>query len=1257
MSGQKGDTGTKATEFEPKEHSIWNSAKQIGSDSLDLATVALHSAAYSGLQQPLTAVAQIGDQLKPSLNIEAKVQFISAPRKANFGDATWHAEQIGSAVGQLLPFLLARKVVGGTVGKFLSSSGEGVEDAALALRRAPIGMSTAEAAAAGFVNGALFTPNSDNKHFLSERFISAGSGAATMATLTATSAGLGRLANTDFIKSAGLSKVLRNPISSGIISGAPAGLVSAEIGSTTSSGRLASSRELKQSMYTMSMVGFALGSVGAVGSRAKGQTNEMMSSMETSARSTVSQPAETTKTGASTSEVATQDKAATPNKPDRPDKAPTIASDKITEPARREAIQDALKISQPEQLSIDFGHWEEPATRLPERPPQPESSEKPTETNANTNRNASEPEQLSLKFPEPLTPTGEKAFEMLKALERIPKGEAAQQHAPITLKEAQALLILLDEWPDGAQYMYRRLSERSAVARSMAYDSWVESSLDKIAKDYPKILEQGLLNGHESNQRRTNDYIGLARDAETVGITTADEAGKFLALFRRSKPVNNWIGWSGNPHEKGLFKLSQWTRVDEISDDAITPIANHIAFTGEPSLDAQTDVGALLSAAEGWRVAPQLPSDLATEVAEMPLIQRVAAMGALAKTYSQMDIAKADRSKLFYGDRAKEAERLFRQNLADVDLSKTRLILKDAPRSEALPLVVEQLYGDGTMLNAQERAALTAGLSMFNKPLKILATMDIPTFKNAYEGLLEKYPHEKDNLSEVFYGWQERAAVALATVFKSNWRNWLDSQQRLDRSAFESTRMIWAEPPADSKGLGAMLLENKARSLKHLETVAFKWSDIEGKEGKSFDEVLNMALLTRYKTINDPAFAREAAQWDVKKDSYEAMERRYIASKSVPSPFPLERSWSAQGLTGRFIPRDDPRGLFVGEYTNCCQHPGGNADSSAWYGQENPQSGFFIVENANKEIIAQSWAIATDGGGLLFDNVEAKGLGPKQDAVMSIYKQAADSLLSKFNAVTLGTANSDLKLDTLPDAGDLKQSLPTNFSGYTDAGQQVLLSAREVANSGQATAESQANSETGETATLPAVAPPGVVPESIGAQDRPTVVPPNDVVQLKQSSAGSESGIRMRGALSLDKREMLKIAQERFPDGWNYLPWEPLTRGLVVEDSDGRLQGYTLFEPSERYVSDLAVRKDAKAYYGARLTTGLFKVMRDLGGDWSADLRESTSYRIVKKAGDKGRLKIISDEVTDSPMNDEPMHHVVFSIPDGKKSNEATLPE
>src|ERR1700722_6471144 len=68
----------------------------------------VRSIAYSAVQEPISGLTQIADGLL-NTNLLPKVQFIAKAEAAPFGSLDWHAQQVGSAVGMLLPFMLVGK--------------------------------------------------------------------------------------------------------------------------------------------------------------------------------------------------------------------------------------------------------------------------------------------------------------------------------------------------------------------------------------------------------------------------------------------------------------------------------------------------------------------------------------------------------------------------------------------------------------------------------------------------------------------------------------------------------------------------------------------------------------------------------------------------------------------------------------------------------------------------------------------------------------------------------------------------------------------------------------------------------------------------------------------------------------------------------------------------------------------------------------------------------------------------------------------
>ncbi|CAN5175848.1 hypothetical protein BH10CYA1_BH10CYA1_39410 [soil metagenome] len=223
----------------------------------DILGDAVHSALYTAIQEPVSGVTQIVDEVAGT-KLLPKVQFLSAPVQAQFGTADWHAQQVGSAVGMLLPFMLVGKGVRGALG----TSAEG---ASLMTTKAAFGMSIKEAGLTGFAYDAFLRP-SDTNHtgglggFLLDRGTQGAVGAGTFMTLTGSSLGLRSLGGSAIERSA-LLPLLKNPIVNGVLSGIPAGLFSAEAGSLTKTGHLASAQELGQSVYGMSVIGGGFGAV------------------------------------------------------------------------------------------------------------------------------------------------------------------------------------------------------------------------------------------------------------------------------------------------------------------------------------------------------------------------------------------------------------------------------------------------------------------------------------------------------------------------------------------------------------------------------------------------------------------------------------------------------------------------------------------------------------------------------------------------------------------------------------------------------------------------------------------------------------------------------------------------------------------------------------------------------------------------------------------------------------------------------------
>ncbi|CAN5618526.1 hypothetical protein BH10CYA1_BH10CYA1_57120 [soil metagenome] len=216
----------------------------------------VHSAAYSAIQEPINGITQIADAVLQT-KLLPKVQFVSAPEQTQFGSANWHAQQIGGAVGMLLPFLAVGKGVKGLMG--ISTASE----AGLLSQQTMIGLTVKEAALTGFTYDAVLKPSEykpgDLTSFLGSRMLNGATGAATFTALSLSGLGINGLAETKLAQQMRIGTLLKNEAVAGVLSGLPAGAVSAELHALQAGRPVPTLQDLGQSVYSFSMVGGFLG--------------------------------------------------------------------------------------------------------------------------------------------------------------------------------------------------------------------------------------------------------------------------------------------------------------------------------------------------------------------------------------------------------------------------------------------------------------------------------------------------------------------------------------------------------------------------------------------------------------------------------------------------------------------------------------------------------------------------------------------------------------------------------------------------------------------------------------------------------------------------------------------------------------------------------------------------------------------------------------------------------------------------------------
>jgi len=451
-----------------------------------------------------------------------------------------------------------------------------------------------------------------------------------------------------------------------------------------------------------------------------------------------------------------------------------------------------------------------------------------------------------------------------------------------------------------------------------------------------------------------------------------------------------------------------------------------------------TDAAAANAAHMTWYVDHTLPIELATEFSGKPIKDQLAAAAAWNLTLAERGVVREKGGILAVQDRAKvdwsdpSVREAHARNLRELQEKGRGAIVTNLGEYNALiaRYVIETVHGD-KLNKAQLEELSNAFVEEKANATRVIAAIKSTRFKEALDIV------EKTDKHGVFNG---KTALRLTVTFKGAAADWINGQAKLGRNTHDATYWLPIEEPVHLQGLDKFLFSNSTRQLPDLELTAGRWKDLSAAEkAMPFDDLVFKLRSESYPDAKSPQFAAESARWGTKQENYTKYESRFLASQEVPSPFPLEKKWESNGLVGRFLPRSDARGLYLGQHTNCCQHPKGQGSTAAWYGQESPKAGFFVVEDASHNIVAQSFAWVSETGGIVFDNVEAKGLGKRDPTVQKIYSNAANDLVRDYNVVTVGTGATDLNLSQWPQAKELTQTFGGDRNVYRDSDNQVVI--------------------------------------------------------------------------------------------------------------------------------------------------------------------------------------------------------------------------
>lgn len=189
------------------------------------------------------------------------------------------------------------------------------------------------------------------------------------------------------------------------------------------------------------------------------------------------------------------------------------------------------------------------------------------------------------------------------------------------------------------------------------------------------------------------------------------------------------------------------------------------------------------------------------------------------------------------------------------------------------------------------------------------------------------------------------------------------------------------------------------------------------------------------------ALMTEAAKWKVHEDAYPEIEKQWLKGLKTPKSEMIEKLMKVDTKNGArkvfMLPHEDVRGIFLGHHTECCQHPEGVGSDAAWYGHENPNSGFVVLEDSGT-IIAQGLVWETNKPGVIcFDNIEAKGTTDRMIKLIPYFQEWCEAAGI---SATMGTGYMEEEsFAGLKSVTALTPKDGWGGLGYTDAKKQVKL--------------------------------------------------------------------------------------------------------------------------------------------------------------------------------------------------------------------------
>ncbi len=222
--------------------------KKSDNENTRLLTELGSALSYHALQAPIDGLGQLLRKIPGCPNLP-ELKICAEPEEAVFASKNWQAQQIGSALGTTLPFLLIKNTL----------RHAGISELMQTHYLKPGTRDLIEASTAAAILGTVFRKGADDDaHFWESRLKNGSVDALSFSTFCTSNRVLGSLSR-KLPTENGIAMRLANAV----ISGGTAGAVAAESAALLSEGKLARYEELAKSVYSFAFIGGTLTAVDA----------------------------------------------------------------------------------------------------------------------------------------------------------------------------------------------------------------------------------------------------------------------------------------------------------------------------------------------------------------------------------------------------------------------------------------------------------------------------------------------------------------------------------------------------------------------------------------------------------------------------------------------------------------------------------------------------------------------------------------------------------------------------------------------------------------------------------------------------------------------------------------------------------------------------------------------------------------------------------------------------------------------------------